>query len=84
MTANIKAVLGIILFAVWGPYLLYVWMMPGAVPGWVTAPGMRRALMLSREFEPTVFTLGFGLTFTALVFVGIYRLATGQIPDQQG
>ncbi|WP_296720201.1 hypothetical protein [Erythrobacter sp.] len=68
-----------ILFSVWGPYLLYVWMVPGAVPQWAFAPGMRRAFMLSREYEPTIFTLLFGIGFTALVFVGVYRLATGRI-----
>ena len=76
-----KAVLGIILFSAWGPYLLYVWMVPSAVPGWVTELGMRRALMLSRDFEPTIFTLGFGIMFTGLVFAGIFRLATGRIAD---
>lgn len=81
MSNRLKAVLGMILFSVWGPYLLYVWMMPSAVPGWVTEPGMRRALLLSRDFEPTIFTLGFGIMFIGIVFLGVFRLATGRIVD---
>jgi hypothetical protein len=81
VSKKIKAALGIALFAVWGPYLFYVWMVPQAVPGWVAFPGARRALMLSRDLEPTFFTLMFAVMFTAIAAIGLYRLATDQLPE---
>ena len=79
MSNRVKAALGVILFSLWGPYLLYVWMVPSAVPGWVSIPGARRALMLSRDLEPTFFTLMFAVMFTAIAIGGAFRLATGRI-----
>ncbi|MDJ0977142.1 MAG: hypothetical protein QNI87_01250 [Erythrobacter sp.] len=81
MSKLTKFLLAFALLAVWGPYLLYVWWVPGSVPEWAYAPGMRRALMLSRDFEPTFFTLLFGIMFTALIPIGVYRAATGKLAD---
>ncbi|MEM1195215.1 MAG: hypothetical protein AAGH57_03845 [Pseudomonadota bacterium] len=77
MPSIVKAVLGLVLFAIWGPYLLYVWAVPDAVPEWVMRPGMRKVMMLSRDFEPTFFTLMFGVTFTGLAVYGAIATATG-------
>ncbi len=79
MSSMTKALLGMIVLGIWGPYLLYVWTMPDAVPSWAHAPGMRKALMLGRDFEPTFFTLMFGIGFTGLLPYGIYRIATGKL-----
>ncbi|MEM9312027.1 MAG: hypothetical protein AAGA34_11340 [Pseudomonadota bacterium] len=78
-----QAILGIVLFGVWGPYLLYVWAVPGAVPEWAMAPGFRRALMLSRDFEPTLITLMFGVIFTGIFLYGALATATGNAHFQK-
>ncbi|WP_162291036.1 hypothetical protein [Erythrobacter colymbi] len=41
----------------------------------------RKALFLSRDFEPSVFTLFFAVAFTAIAVGGFYKLATDQLPD---
>ncbi len=75
--AWLKPLLSLLILAAWGPYLLYVWIKPSEVPGWAMAPGFRRALMLDRYFEPTVFTLLFGTGFSIIAIAGGYRLLTG-------
>lgn len=79
MSSAAKAILGMIVLAVWGPFLLCVWIEPTAVPELFQSPGARRALMLSRDYEPTPFTLVFGIGFTALLPIGVFRLVTGKI-----
>jgi hypothetical protein len=81
MPKEIKAALGILIFSLWGPYLLYIWILPSEVPEWAMTRATRKALFLSREFEPSVFTLFFALTFTTIALVGFYKLATDQLPD---
>ena len=63
-------------FTVWGPYLLYVWASE-TVPAWAVNSVFRKVLMLSRDYEPTVFTLIFGIMFTGFVIYGIISFATG-------
>ncbi|MEO1729883.1 MAG: hypothetical protein AAFR64_04015 [Pseudomonadota bacterium] len=82
MSNTAKALIGMVFLGVWGPYLLYVWLVPGAVPEWVYSYGLRRVFMLSRDYEPTFFTLMFGIMFTSIVFVGAFRIATGKIAEQ--
>lgn len=81
MPKEIKAAFGILVFSLWGPYLLYIWMVPSEVPEWAMTRATRKALFLSRDFEPSVFTLFFAVTFTAIAVAGFYKLATDQLPD---
>lgn len=83
MPKFIKVLLSLAVLWVWGPYLLYVWVVPASVPGWVHGPGMRKALMLDRNFEPTIFTLLFGITFTGIAIVGLWKLTQGKL-DLEG
>lgn len=80
MPQKVKAALGICVLAIWGPYLLYIWMLPAEVPGWAMSRATRKALMLSRDFEPTVFTLMFAVMFTGIALLGAYKLVTGRLP----
>jgi hypothetical protein len=79
----IKFILAVAIFAIWGPYLLYVWMYPSEVPVWVHFPGLRRALMLNRFYEPTFFTLLFGIGFTFMPIYGVSKALRGEAPFQQ-
>lgn len=81
MPKEIKAAFGILVFSLWGPYLLYIWMVPSEVPEWAMTRATRKALFLSRDFEPSVFTLFFAVAFTAIAVAGFYKLATDQLPD---
>ena len=76
--AIIKLVLALAIFLVWGPYLLYVWWLPAAVPSWTRLPGFRRVLMLDIHYEPTIFTLLFGLGFSGLALYGLFAMLTGK------
>ena len=76
-----KAAAGILLFGLWGPYLLYIWMVPSEVPEWAMSRGGRKALFLSRDFEPGFFTLMFAVMFISFALLGMYKLATDQLPD---
>lgn len=77
----VKAILGITLFGVWGPYLLYLWNDPSQVPHWATEFGGRKALMLDRYFEPTFFTLMFGVMFTGIALFGLIAVLAGKTPS---
>ncbi len=81
MPKEIKAAFGILVFSLWGPYLFYIWMVPSEVPEWAMTRATRKALFLSRDFEPSVFTLFFAVAFTAIAVGGFYKLATDQLPD---
>ncbi|MEL7189391.1 MAG: hypothetical protein AAGK17_07550, partial [Pseudomonadota bacterium] len=75
MSQKLKVILGIPILGGWGLYLLYAWAVPSAVPEWAMSRATRKAFMLSREFEPTFFTLMFGVMFTGITLFGIFRLA---------
>jgi hypothetical protein len=66
------------MFVIWGAYLIYVWTYPSQVPVWVYETGFRKAFMLNRSFEPTIFTLFFGLGFTGMVLYKLFALMTGR------
>ncbi|NIJ19460.1 hypothetical protein FHS95_001129 [Sphingomonas naasensis] len=80
--AIIKFCASIALMVLWGPYLLYVWAVPAAVPEWAYGPGLRRVFMLSSNFEPTVFTLLFGLGFTGIALLGVGAVLSGKAQFQ--
>lgn len=81
MPKEIKAAVGILVFSIWGPYLFYIWMLPSEVPEWAKTRATRKALFLSRDFDPSAFTLFFAVTFTAIALLGFYKLATDQLPE---
>lgn len=76
MSPAVKFFAALVVFAIWGPYLLYVWITEN-VPSWAIGSVLRKTLMLSREFEPTIFTLIFGVMFTGFVAYGLFGYATG-------
>ena len=84
MSKVAKAITGMAVFGLWGPWLLYVWLVPDQAPGWAQTPIFRKVFMLDRHtFEPTFFTLLFGLTFTGIVVFGVIRGLQGKAHFQQ-
>jgi hypothetical protein len=75
---KLKFLLSLALLLVWGPYLLYIWIFQAPVPAWSLQPGFRRALMLGGDYEPTIFTLLFGLAFSGFALFGLVGLLTGR------
>ena len=82
MGQGLKFFAGLVVLAIYGPYLLYVWA-ADATPAWAYHSSLRRVLMLSRDYEPTFFTLMFGVMFTGLVVYGVLAFATGKAHFQK-
>lgn len=78
MAQVVKFILGMAVFGVWGPYLIYAWMVPSEVPQWVQTGMLRKAFMLDRYFEPTFFTLMFGIMFTGIALFGLVAVLSGK------
>ncbi len=71
---RLPPVLACALLLGWGAWLVRVYLEPGATPGWALRTGTRRAFLLTRQFEPTVFTLLFGVAFLGLGVCGLAAL----------
>ena len=80
MSKYLKFFSGMAIFGIWGPYLVLVWLGKVAVPHWAMGPGTRRALMLSRDYDTTFFTLLFGLMFTGILLFGLVSALRGKGP----
>ena len=65
------------LMLAWGSSLLHSWFV-GSAPSWAQTVGLRKVFMLDRTFEPTFFTLLFGLFFTTIALLGLFSLITGK------
>ena len=74
---TLKLFAATLLMAIWGPSLLYSWLI-GSAPAWAQNGALRKVYMLDRTLEPTFFTLLFGSFFTLIALVGVFSLITGK------
>jgi hypothetical protein len=78
---ELKAAAGSILFGLWGAYLLYIWVLPDQVPAGFMTLTTRKALFLTREFQPGALTLTFAVLYIWFALFILVKLAKGQLRD---
>lgn len=78
---ELKAAAGSLFFGLWGAYLLYIWVLPDQVPEGFMTHSTRKALFLTREFEPGVLTLTFAVMYIWFALFIMVKIAKGQLRD---
>lgn len=73
MSASTKTLLATIFFALYGPFLIYIYVFPQEVAALGIGQALRKAFMLDRNLVPTTFTIGMGMLFTIIASVGAYK-----------
>lgn len=76
MSDSTKTLLGTILFAIYGPFLIYIYVSPQEIIALDIGLPFRKIFMLDRDLVPTFFTLGMGVLFTIIAFVGAYKFVS--------
>lgn len=76
---RLRTFLSLVLLLAWGSSLIHAYVVPAATPQWAQALGFRRVFLLNGHYEPTIFTLLFGLCFVSLAAVGMIALSTGRL-----
>jgi hypothetical protein len=76
MSASTKTLLATIFFALYGPFLIYLYAFPQEVAVLGIGHPLRKAFILDRNLAPTFFTIGMGIFFTIIASVGAYKFVT--------
>jgi hypothetical protein len=78
MNDKTKMIAAILFMGAWGASLLYLYLNLNEAAIWANMIGFRKAFLLDRNLEPTVFTLFIGLVSIFTSVYGIYRFASGK------
>lgn len=70
-----RPLVSLVLLLVWGLSLIHVYVVPAATPRWALMTGFRRAFLLTQDYQPTIFTLLFGLFFVGVALFGFVALS---------